>query len=102
MKGFFDDSNRFLEEARVDEDDEDESSRDNDSEKANQEGCFKWMMKDKTNTSGTYVHIKTLLSCFYEIISNAHTQSLPPYSDTYTHTHTHTLTHTHTHTYTHT
>lgn len=64
MKGFFDESNRFLEEAKADEDEDDESSRDNDSENNNQKGCFKWMMKDRANTSGTYVHIITLLSYF--------------------------------------
>ena len=56
MKGFFDESEQFLTALRVEEEEEeDENDDDNSSDNNDKNGCFNWMMKDRTSTVGTYV-----------------------------------------------
>ena len=56
IKGFFDESDQFLIALRVEEEEEeDENDDDNSSDNNDKNGCFNWMMKDRTSTVGTYV-----------------------------------------------
>ena len=55
MKGFFDESNQFIIALRVEEEEEeDENDDDNSSDNNDKNGCFNWMMKDRTSTVGKY------------------------------------------------
>ena len=90
MKGFFDESDQFITALRVEEEEEeeDENDDDNSSDNSDKNGCFNWMMKDRTSTVGKYV--RSLQITYYALInSKRFSQILIKYICIYLPTHQH-------------